>query len=201
MDSTTGKFEFKAEYSWRNPGFEQTDEHPVVCVSWNDAVAFCEWLSRKEGKSYRLPTEAEWEYACRAGTSTRYWCGDDQEKLAEVANVADATAKAKFPDWKFSISASDGYVFTSPVGSFRPNPFGLYDMHGNALQWCADWYDKKYYEKSSADDPTGPSSGSSRVLRGGSWSDGPGDVRSAFRLWCSPDGRDFGTGFRVSRTP
>ena len=201
IDSTTGKFSFKAEYSWRNPGFEQTDEHPVVCVSWNDAVAFCDWLSRKEGKSYRLPTEAEWEYACRAGTTTRYWCGDDQEKLAEVANVADATAKAKFPDWKFTISASDGYVFTSPVGSFRANPFGLYDMHGNALQWCADWYGKDHYDASPADDPSGPSSGASRVLRGGSWGDGPDNDRSASRTGFAPVRPERYLGFRVARTP
>ena len=200
VDAATGTFSFKAQYSWRNPGFEQTDEHPVVCVSWNDAVAFCEWLSRKEGKSYRLPTEAEWEYACRAGTTTRYWCGDDQEKLAEVANVADATAKAKFPGWKFTISASDGYVFTSPVGSFRANPFGLYDMHGNACQWCADWYDKGYYDRSPEDDPSGPSSGASRVLRGGSWGFGPDDGRSATRDWVAPGLRHCDTGFRVSRT-
>ena len=88
----------------------------MVCVSWNDAVAFCEWLSKKEGKTYRLPTEAEWEYACRAGTTTRYYSGDDPETLAKVGNVADATAKAKFPDWKYTIKASDGYVFTAPVG-------------------------------------------------------------------------------------
>ena len=88
------------DYSWRNAGFEQTDEHPVVNVSWNDAVAFCKWLSRKEGKTYRLPTEAEWEYACRAGTTTRYYSGDDPETLAKVGNVADAAAKAKFPDWR-----------------------------------------------------------------------------------------------------
>ena len=110
----------------------------MVCVSWNDAVAFCKWLSRKEGKTYRLPTEAEWEYACRAGTTTRYWSGDDPETLAKVGNVADATAKAKFANWKYTIKASDGYVFTATVGQFTPNAFGLYDMHGNAWQWCAD---------------------------------------------------------------
>ena len=95
----TKKFEQNPRFTWQNPGFEQTDEHPVVNVSWNDAVAFIAWLSRKEGKTYRLPTEAEWEYACRAGTTTRYSCGDDPEGLAAVGNVADGTAKEKYPDW------------------------------------------------------------------------------------------------------
>ena len=153
------EFGFNEKYSWRNAGFEQTDEHPVVNVSWNDAVEFCKWLSRKEGKTYRLPTEAEWEYACRAGTTTRYYSGDDPETLAKVGNVADAAAKAKFPDWTWTIKANDGYVFTAPVGKFKPNAFGLYDMHGNAWQWCADWYGAEYYAKSPADDPTGPDSG------------------------------------------
>ncbi len=134
LNPDTKKFGFDKKYCWRNAGFEQTDEHPVVGVSWNDAVAFCEWLSRKEGKAYRLPTEAEWEYACRAGTTTRYSSGDDPETLAKVGNVPDATYRAKFPDDKNTIKASDGYVFTSPVGSFRPNAFGLYDMQGNASQ-------------------------------------------------------------------
>jgi formylglycine-generating enzyme required for sulfatase activity len=153
-------FFFNTEYSWRNTGFEQTDEHPVVNVSWNDAVEFCKWLSKKESKSYRLPTEAQWEYACRAGTTTRYYSGDDPETLAKVDNVADATAKAKFPDWTWTIKASDGYVFTAPVGKFQPNAFGLYDMHGNVWEWCADWYDGSYYAASPTDDPTGPASGS-----------------------------------------
>jgi len=196
----TKQSDFSEKYSWRNAGFEQTDEHPVVCVSWNDAVAFCKWLSRKEGKTYRLPTEAEWEYACRAGTTTRYFSGDDPETLAKVGNVVDATAKAKFPDWKYTIKANDGYVFTAPVGSFKPNAFGLYDMHGNAWQWCADRYDVKYYAKSPVDDPTGSDAGDSRVLRGGSWGDGPDDSRSARRCSTTPDFRGCLSGFRVART-
>ena len=204
--------DFNKDYSWRNAGFEQTDEHPVVNVSWNDAVAFCKWLSKKEGKTYRLPTEAEWEYACRAGTTTRYYSGDDPETLAKVANVADATFKAKFPDWKWAIKASDGYVFTAPVGQFKPNAFGLYDMHGNAWQWCADWYGGDYYGKSPVDDPTGPDSGDvmlgfkaqprmCHAMRGSSWGDGPVYARSVYRCRGLPDARDPYTGFRVARTP
>ena len=150
-------FAFNEKYSWRNAGFEQTDEHPVVCMSWNDAVEFCKWLSRKEGKTYRLPTEAEWEYACRAGTTTRYYSGDDPETLAKVGNVADAAAKAKFPEWTWTIKASDGYVFTAPVGRFKPNAFGLYDMHGNAGQWCADWYRRALLRQIALRRPNRPS--------------------------------------------
>ena len=193
-------FRLYAMYSWRNAGFEQTDEHPVVNVSWNDAVAFCKWLSKKEGKTYRLPTEAEWEYACRAGTTTRYSSGDDPETLAQVGNVADATTKEKFPDWKYTIKANDGYVFTAPVGKFKPNAFGLYDMHGNAWQWCADWYGAEYYVASPADDPIGPDFGHVRVLRGGSWLGRPDRTRSAGRDWGAPDDRFNFSGFRVART-
>src|SRR5262249_15155949 len=104
-------------FTWRNPGFEQTDQHPVVNVSWNDAMAFCAWLSEKEGVAYRLPTEAEWEYACRAGTTTRYYSGDDPETLVSVANVADASARRKFPNWD-TIKSDDSYGCTAPVGQF-----------------------------------------------------------------------------------
>ena len=199
-DPDKKQFGFNEKYSWRNAGFEQTDEHPVVNVSWNDAVAFCKWLSKKESKTYRLPTEAEWEYACRAGTTTRYYSGDDPETLAKIGNVADATFKAKFPDTKYTIKASDGYVFTSPVGSFQANAFGLYDMHGNAWEWCSDWYSAEYYAASAAEDPIGPDSGNDRVLRGGSWLNWPTNIRSAFRLWGTPDKRFSYTGFRVART-
>jgi formylglycine-generating enzyme required for sulfatase activity len=199
LNPEKGEFEFSRKYSWRDAGYEETDEHPVVNVSWNDAVAFCQWLTRKEGKTYRLPTEAEWEYACRAGMPTRYYSGDDPETLPDVGNVADAAAKVKFPDWKWAIKTSDGYVFTAPVGTFRPNAFWLYDMHGNAWQWCADWYGKDYYGKSPTDDPTGPDSGDRRVLRGGSWCSGPYSCRSAARCGYPPDYRDHATGFRVAR--
>ena len=193
------KFQFHAGYSWQNVGFEQTEEHPVLCVSWNDAVAFCRWLDGKEGKQYRLPTEAEWEYACRAGTTTRYSSGDDPETLAQAANVPDATSKAYFP--RKGISGSDGYAFTSPAGSFRPNAFGLYDMHGNAWQWCADWQGKDYYAASPLTDPKGPDSGLSRVLRGGSWHSGPSENRSANRGGAAPSIRASMGGFRVACTP
>ncbi|MGD0897395.1 MAG: formylglycine-generating enzyme family protein [Thermoguttaceae bacterium] len=192
---------FNDKSSWNNVGFDQTDEHPVVNVSWNDAVAFCKWLSRKEGKTYRLPTEAEWEYACRAGTTTRYYSGDDPETLTKVGNVADATLKARMPGANHTIKASDGYVFTSPVGSFRPNAFGLYDMHGNAWQWCSDYFRARsnYYAASPVDDPIGPDSGSGRVLRGGSWNDGPLYVRSAACNGYSADCCYDFTGFRIAK--
>ena len=131
-------------FNWRNSGHEQTDSHPVVNVSWNDAVAFCQWLSAKEGRTYRLPTEAQWEYACRAGTTTRYNFGDDPEGLVAVGNVRDQTAQETF-SWTHCLAASDGYAFTAPVGQFQANGFGLYDMHGNVGEWCLDWYSEEYF--------------------------------------------------------
>ena len=193
------------------PFFKQTNEDPVVDVSWNDAVAFCKWLSGKEQRIYRLPTEAEWEYACRAGTSTRYYSGDDPETLAKVAHLANPAATrdalrllsaqpatAKAPLQCHRIKSDDGYPFTAPVRTFKPNDFGLYDMHGNAYEWCADWYDEGYYAKSPADDPIGPDSGKERVFRGGSFDGPPYNVRSARRGGVEPDSRSNGVGFRVA---
>ena len=199
FDLEQHSFTFNQGYSWRRTGFQQTDEHPVVSVSWNDAMAFCQWLSRKEYQTYRLPTEAEWEYACRAGTTTRYFSGDDPETLAKVANVADGVFWARFPTWNTlrntGLTASDGYVFTAPVGSFKPNAFGLYDMHGNAAQWCADWYGDEYYGESPVDDPKGPHTGDRHVLRGGTFMDEPHLTRSATR-----EGESWFPGFRVAMT-
>jgi formylglycine-generating enzyme required for sulfatase activity len=196
------------EFTWRDPHFEQTDEHPVVYVSWNDAVGFCEWLSRKDGKTYRLPTEAEWEYACRAGTTTWYSFGDDPEGLAAVGNVLDATAREKssdFPDINVlntsPIAASDGYVYTAPVGRFRPNAWGLFDMHGNVWEYCTDWYGAQYYKQSPLDDPPGPGGATARVARGGAWRYGPREARLARRGGQPPGIRDWNVGFRLALVP
>jgi formylglycine-generating enzyme required for sulfatase activity len=187
------------EYNWRNTGFPQTDDHPVVNVSWNDAIAFCDWLGRKEGVTYRLPTEAEWEYAARAGTSTRFCHGDDPEILATTANVADAAYKTKFPDDR-TIRGSDFFVFTSPVGSFPPNGFGLYDMDGNVCDWCWDWYDQGYYAISPIDNPQGAPSGTLRVDRGGGWSSEPYKCEVCQRFGDLPSSGFAVVGFRVART-
>jgi serine/threonine protein kinase/formylglycine-generating enzyme required for sulfatase activity len=180
--------------TWRDPGFPQEDDHPVVQIAWNDAVSFCEWLSKKEGKKYRLPTEAEWEYACRAGTMSRYYNGSDLEAVTEIANVADASAMKVFPRWNESVKSSDGYVYTSPVGRFRPNNFGLFDMIGNAAEWCSDRYDADYIKHSPMDDPQGPDSGDSRVGRGGGFSRVSG---SRYRYYGVDTFRRPDWGFRV----
>jgi formylglycine-generating enzyme required for sulfatase activity len=201
FDKQSSTFVARPECTWRGPGRGQSDSHPVVLVSWNDAMAFCHWLTRKENRTYRLPTEAEWEYACRAGTQTQFSQGDDPEDLASFGNVADASAKASYPNLTGTISGRDGYASVAPVGRFKPNAFGLYDMHGNVLEWCADWCEPGYYAQSPIDDPRGPPSGSWRVLRGGSWINFPAYCRSAYRDRGAPTGRYDNIGFRVLRLP
>jgi formylglycine-generating enzyme required for sulfatase activity len=198
-NARTKKFESGKEFTWNNPGWRQSDDHPVVNVTWNDAVAFCEWLSDQEGVKYRLPTEAEWEYSCRAGTTTRFYSGDKDDSLKGVANLADASFKQKHPDATWAVSWDDGYPFTAPAGRFKPNAFGLYDMHGNVWEWCADWYDENYYKESPKQDPPGPSAGAFRVVRGGSFNNDPGDCRAADRFGYAPDNRNCRIGFRAGR--
>jgi formylglycine-generating enzyme required for sulfatase activity len=196
-----GKFDFKKVdgCSWRNPSFDQKGDYPVVQVSWNDAQAFCDWLSKKSGKTVVLPTEAQWEYACRAGTTTAYPWGDNPDDGKGWANCADQSLKTKLPNppanWTF-FSWDDGFVFTSPVASFKPNAFGLYDMIGNAWEWCSDRYGD--YDKGAVTDPTGAETGGLRVLRGGSWYGIPRYCRSAYRSRDDPDGRSGDGGFRVA---
>ncbi|MFT3848480.1 MAG: formylglycine-generating enzyme family protein [Propionivibrio sp.] len=188
------------KYSWRNPGFAQTEDHPVTNITWNDAVAMAGWLSEQEGVRYRLPTEAEWEYACRAGTRTRYSSGDDPRSLLIAANVFDTDSAANWEKWKgYALPGRDGYAFTAPVASFMPNAFGLYDMHGNVWEWTADWHGEDYYAKSPIDDPQGPETGKVRVRRGGSWHTWPFYARSAFRNWNTPQTRYTLVGFRLVR--
>ncbi len=170
------------KYSWRNPGFAQGDDEPVLNVTWNDAQAMSRWLSQHEGKTYRLPTEAEWEYACRAGAQTRYPNGNAPESLAQVANIFDASAAKNWPKWKaYALATDDGHAFTAPVGSYAPNAFGLYDMVGNAWEWVSDRYQEDYYASSPRQDPKGADSGSMRVRRGGSWHTWALYARCSFR--------------------
>jgi formylglycine-generating enzyme required for sulfatase activity len=158
-----------------------TSQLPVEQVSWNDAVAFCGKLSDEEGVEYRLPTEAEWEYACRAGATTAYSFGDDARQLPQYA-------------WQSGNSNNT----THPVGGLKPNAWGLFDMHGNVWEWCQDWRDD--YDLQVVSDPTGPASGQYRVLRGGSFSTPPGFVPAANRYSIRPDTRDPVIGFRLART-
>lgn len=187
-------------YSWRNPGFAQSDDHPVVNVTWNDAQALAAWLSKTEGRRYRLPTEAEWEYACRAGTRTRYHSGDEPASLKRAANVFDTDSSKFWPHWQaMALQGSDGFAFTAPVGSFAPNAWGLHDMHGNVWEWVSDWHGDDYYAQSPVDDPQGPSNGDVRVRRGGSWHTWAFYARAAYRNWNDPDTRYTLVGIRLVR--
>ena len=170
--------------TWRSPHFDQTDQHPVVYVSWEDAAAFCQWLTSKEGETYRLPTEAEWEFACRAGSTTRFHFGDDDTQLDRYA-------------WYRNNRGGS----TKPVGQKLANGFGLFDVHGNVGEWCSDWCETDYYRSSPPDDPRGPSSGTRRIVRGGTWNSLGPVTRSADRTFLFlPTVRDKCWGFRVART-
>lgn len=191
-----GKFEDRTGRGWRNPGYSQSGNHPVVCVSLEDAEAYARWLSGQTGRRYRLPTEAEWEYAARSGTDTaRYW-GDDPDRACDYANVADQTAKKEFPQWTVHDCADDA-VHTTTVGSYRSNRWGLFDMLGNVWEWTCSAYTEGGYdghENKCINDAS-----SRRVFRGGSWLIKPGNVRSANRLRYAPTFRDGGLGFRLAQ--
>ena len=170
----------KSDANWRNPYMSQDEDHPVVCISWNDAVAYCEWLSEQTGERYSLPTEAEWEYACRAESEAAYCFGDDEKLLEEYA-------------W-YVRNAEDQ---THPVGQKKANAWGLHDMHGNVWEWVQDWYGD--YSKEPQHNPSGPETGSHRVVRGGSWIDDAGDCRSAFRNMNEPGDGNSSLGVRLAR--
>ena len=183
--------------SWRFPGFAQTEKHPVVCVNWDDARRYVDWLSSKTGQQYRLPTESEWEYAARAGTKTMYYWGDGMENglmQCRYANGADLRT-----DLPWRASCDDGHEYTAPVGSYLPNAFGLHDMLGNVWEWTQDCWSDDYTDA--------PVDGSAykvgkcglRVLRGGSRYVSAEGIRTAHRLRFDPSSRNQNTGFRVAR--
>lgn len=158
------------------------DDFPAVHTVWDEAVEFCRKLSEQETRVYRLPTEAEWEYACRGGTTTAFSFGADD---AELGNYA----------WYNRNAWDVGEKFPHRVAQKQPNPFGLYDMHGNVREWCSDWYAR--YPSGSLTDPSGPKAGTSRVLRGGTWRSEPRLVRCASRSFCNPQDQYCFYGFRL----
>jgi len=187
---------WRAGRDWESPGFAQSASQPVACVSHNDVTAFIRWLNRQGSKEFRLPTEAEWEYAARANTQTvRYW-GNDPDDACKYGNVADQTDH-KGTTWTSGHKCNDGYFFSAPVGKFMANQFGLYDMLGNVWEWCSDRHGSDYYKSSPRNNPQGPSSDSGRVIRGGAWNDWPAQVRAADRRSGGAASRTDDVGFRL----
>lgn len=195
-------WDFRKGVNWRHPLWPNDDisgrmNHPVLQISWYDADKYVAWLRKTTGKPFRLPTEAEWEYAARNGGKTiRYGWGDGEPS----ASIADETAKKKFPNWDIWAGYDDGNLFTTPVGSFHPNELGIYDMVGNAWEWVSDRYREDYYQFSMTDNPLGPNSGEDRCVRGGAWISGPEDLRITIRSHNDPIHRDDITGFRIARS-
>jgi formylglycine-generating enzyme required for sulfatase activity len=198
-----GGRQLRPQLSWSAPGFAQNENHPVACVSWEDADSYAQWLGTKTGNTYRLLTEAEWEYAARGGSAARFSFGDEAAGICEYGNGADQTAGIAFPDWTVA-PCRDGFPYTAPAGTFKPNPFGLYDMHGNLWEWVADCQSDSLRHLSSPDAAGGArpacTADTPRVLRGGSWSDPPERLRSAARIAGPPTTHDQIVGFRIGRS-
>jgi formylglycine-generating enzyme required for sulfatase activity/DNA-binding winged helix-turn-helix (wHTH) protein len=184
------------EASFRRPGFAVTESHPVVCINWHDAQQYVAWLRRRTGKPYRLPTEAEWEYAARAGTQTMYSFGDDANPLCAHARFADVD-NTPFP-WRSGCGRDTAGPI--PVGQLKPNPWGFFDMHGNAWEWVEDCWtpdtSKIPPDGSAFSTPSG--SCMAHVIRGGSWANGPPTLRSAFRRGMNAEFRQNHFGFRIA---
>ncbi len=189
---------WKAGSSWRDPGYKQEDSEPAVCLSWNDAQAYVNWLSRETGKPYRLPTSAEMEYAIRAGSSAPYPWGSAADDVCQYGNVRDVNANARFPQWKKGVACNDGALFTSAVGHYRSNAFGLFDTVGNVEVWTEDC-GADNYDSAPSDGSAQQSPGCERrTLRGSSWNFAPASFRSAHRENPPAAGRSFDTGLRVA---
>jgi len=189
----TDKWEQQADKNWRNAGFSQGDDHPVVCVSWNDAKAYVQWLSEKSGKAYRLLTEAEREYAARGGTSTAFWWGDSisvGQANYDGNNTYNGSARG---EWRRA---------TVAVNTFMANPFRLYNMHGNVWEWVEDCWHANYSGAPDDGNAWTTNCGDTvrRVLRGGAWASDPVFLRSAYRNLNTPDFRGSFNGFRIART-
>lgn len=194
FDAEDGVFETKEGSSWRNPGWTVDDAQPITMVSYYDALAFTDWLSAKERLPYKLPTEAQWEYAARGGLANAAFPWGDALPDGGKANFADKNTDFEWSDEY----ADDGYKYVAPVGSYGANGYGLYDMAGNVLEWVRDYYGEEYYRFTPEVDPEGPGQGESRVMRGGEWTFGAVNLRCAFRGWSRPSMAFYNGGFRVA---
>ncbi|MFD2181414.1 SUMF1/EgtB/PvdO family nonheme iron enzyme [Rhodoplanes azumiensis] len=200
-----GNVEERAGRSWRDPGFAQAGDHPVVCVGWHDAAAYAAWLSQQTGRAYRLPSEAEWEYAARgvtaAGPAPRYHFGDDAAAMCGYANAADLTLRNALAGRgpTLFVPCRDDAVYTAPAGRYAPNAFGLFDMHGNAAEWAADCWNDGHAARPGDGRARTDGDCSRRVVRGGSWVDDARRLRAAARIMNKPDDRSAIVGFRVVR--
>ena len=197
----------EADKNWRNPGFQQSDEHPVVCVSWTDAKAYVDWLSRKTGKTYRLLSESEWEYAARAGSRGLLPWGDADSDACRYANVWDESGPLGMglprqlglgPWYRRYHWCSDAHTYTAPVGKYLPNRFGLHDMIGNVLEWVEDCMNGSYVEAPSDGAARRTGNCERRVQRGASWASVPLDAQVVRRAFRSSAYRSFDSGFRVA---
>ena len=199
---TGSGFEEDPNKDWRNAGYAQDDLHPAACVSWNDASAYAKWLSDRTAKNYRLPSEAEWEYAARAGTTaSRFW-GDGGDMSCGYANGADLTAEAQVPaarNWARA-NCNDRHAYTAPVGSYRANSFGLHDMLGNVAEWTQDCWNGNYSGAPTDGSARAAGDCSQRAVRGGAWDDAPVGVRAAYRVGSPTVVRVYSRGFRVARS-
>jgi formylglycine-generating enzyme required for sulfatase activity len=186
--------------SFLAPGYAQDGNHPAVCVSWTDAQAYVDWLSKTSGKTYRLPSEAEFEYAARAGGTARYGFTNDPADLCRFANGADQSAKrAGLPQDAPYMACSDGYPFTAPVGSFAANGFGLFDLIGNVWEWTADCFADDYSSAGADSAPRNAPGCTARTVRGGDWFSTASTLRPAVRAKASQDAHNDDIGFRVVR--
>ncbi len=190
--------------NWRIPGYQQDYREPVLCANWHEAQAYIDWLNEQTGAGYRLLSEAEWEYAARAGTATRRYWGDDREhkdacRYANVSDLTRARTHSLTRDKENIFLCEDGAVMATRVGSFRPNAFGLYDMLGNVWEWVEDCYHDSYAGSAGDSSAWADSGCERRVLRGGSWDYDPRVVRVANRGWAGIEDRSVNIGFRVAR--
>ena len=197
---TRNKWEYTAGRSWRDLEYEIEGDQPVVCVSWDDAKKYVAWLSENTGMPYRLPSESEWEYAARAGSETKYHFGNDEAQLCVYGNVADETPLRNGNIWTNKAACSDGAVYPTRVGAYRPNAFGLYDMHGNVWEWTEDCSNDSYAGAPSDGSAWENGDCAKRVLRGGSWSLRPSLLRVAHRIKDATGIRFDNGGFRVAQT-